>query len=211
MEAPCLKAAAPTRAYMRKSLIIGIAGASSVLAQTMWEKSEQRDTFRDKTVVQFELKGSFLTPPSEAAIGAPSLIAHCEPGKHLLTNGKFLDAFVLVGAVVGAKVELRQNAIVGSSSPVVVPVQYRLDGGKVQREEWKPREDHRGAYFKDSTLNNLLFGHTLPHKPGSGDAIRKATIALDEFMHGEVVMQFEMPNPDQIADACGVTYVNRKK
>jgi hypothetical protein len=39
---------------------------------------------------------------------------------------------------------------------------------------------------------HLLFAHTLPHKPGTGGPIRKVMIALDEYLHGEVVVQFDM-------------------
>jgi hypothetical protein len=43
----------------------------------------------------------------------------------------------------------------------------------------------------------------LPHKEGTGDPVHKIVIAADEYLAGQVVAQFDMPDPTQIAEACG--------
>ena len=52
--------------------------------------------------------------------------------------------------------------------------------------------------------NNFLYGHMLAHKDGAGPPVRKLVIAIDEFLAGEIVMQFDTPDPSEIEEACGV-------
>jgi hypothetical protein len=46
----------------------------------------------------------------------------------------------------------------------------------------------------------------MPHKENTSPPVRKVIIGFDEYLGGEVVMQFEMPDPTEIADACGVIW-----
>jgi hypothetical protein len=83
-------------------------------------------------------------------------------------------------------------------------VQYRLDDGKIQTERWGISTDFSSAFFAEATLNNLLYGHVMAHREGSSAPVRKIVVATDEFVGGEIVIQFDMPEPDAVAEACGV-------
>jgi hypothetical protein len=52
--------------------------------------------------------------------------------------------------------------------------------------------------------HNLLYGHVMAHKAESSAPIRKLVVATNEFIGGESVIQFDMPEPDTVAEACGV-------
>lgn len=54
-------------------------------------------------------------------------------------------------------------------------------------------------------------GHVMAHKEGTGAPTRKVVIATDEFVGGEIVMQFDMPDPESVAEACGVVVHKRGK
>jgi hypothetical protein len=51
----------------------------------------------------------------------------------------------------------------------------------------------------------------MAHKEGSSAPVRKLVVATNEFVGGEIVMQFDMPSPDSVADACGVVVHKREK
>jgi len=51
----------------------------------------------------------------------------------------------------------------------------------------------------------------MAHKEGTTAPVRKLVVATNEFVGGEIVMQFDMPNPDSVAEACGVVVHKRGK
>jgi hypothetical protein len=55
-------------------------------------------------------------------------------------------------------------------------------------------------------VNNMLWGHLIPHKPGKGDQVHKFVIGVQEHLAGKIVMQFDMPDAQQIEAACGTEY-----
>ncbi len=95
---------------------------------------------------------------------------------------------------------------VDASASSATVVQFRLDDKKIQTGYWTPSTDFGGAFFTDLDLDNLLYGHMLPHKEGTGDPVRKVVIAANEFLAGQVVAEFDMPDPTQVAEACGVIF-----
>jgi hypothetical protein len=171
-------------------ILVFLSSAIASFAQPeTWQQSEEQDALRGTTHLRFELKERFLTAPKNPTIDRPALIVTCQPGKHLrIYNGKFLQGFATAGVVLDSG-----------------QVQYRIDDGKIQREEWSSSTNSSSAFFPSAaTLNNLLYGHILPHKEGTSAPVRKLVIAVDQFLAGEIAMQFDMPDPTSIADACGV-------
>jgi hypothetical protein len=164
-----------------------------------WQRTEETDAFRGTSFSQFTLAGKFLAPPTNHASEAPTLVVQCVAGRHLLrgihafTNGKLLSAYLIVGTVL-------------NSHSGEITVQYRLDDGKIQPDWWHPGTDGMAAFLPESALDNLLYGHTLLHKEGTNPPVRKVVISLDEYLASEVVMQFDMPDPTQVAETCGVVY-----
>ncbi len=184
----------------------GLIGTAAVLLAQVpadgWRKEAKTDALRGTHYLQYVLSGHFLTPPKQAEF-SPKLVVQCLPGEHsvgyhIFTNGRHLASYLIVGPVL-------------NSQPSGLTVQYRLDDGKIQTERWGISTDFSSALFSDTTLNNLLYGHVIAHKEGSSAPIRKLVIATDEFVGGEIVMQFDMPAPDSVAEACGIVVHKRAK
>jgi hypothetical protein len=138
--------------------------------------------------------GTFLTPPKRDS-GTPVFVLKCVPGERSYglrqyRNGKFLDAFVTVGAVVD------------HSSGVWV--NYRLDDGKIHKDSWGTGTDGTAIFPNEIQVNTILYGHFMPHKEGTGSPVHKVVIAVNEFLGAEVVMQFDLPDPTPAAEACGI-------
>jgi hypothetical protein len=119
-------------------------------------------------------------------------------GYHVFKNGRFLDGSLVVGVVLNSQV--REN---GGGTAIVVS--YRLDDGKIHQEAWSSSTDLSSVFFSQEALNTMLYGHFLDHKEGTGSSVRKVVIAADEYLAGEVVMQFDMPDATQVSESCGVT------
>jgi len=171
------------------------------LAQsTKWEREDKTDPLRGITYAQYTLTGKFLTPPKSSSDQPPLFVVKCVPGTHRkgtgATDGKLLDALIAIHA-----------DVVQSSR--YIHVQYRLDDGKLHQEPWYSGPDPGAVVVPAPELNNVLYGHILVHKEGTNPPVRKLVLGVDEHRGGEVVMQFDMPDPDEMADACGILY--RKK
>jgi hypothetical protein len=165
-----------------------------------WQKEETKDEFRGTALSRFVLIGKFLTPPKRRA-EAPLLVLDCTAGEHSLghefTNGELRSAYVIVRAVV-------DNPKTG------VIVRYRLDDGKIHANLWDRGTDGKAIFPSREIVNDLFYGHLSKHKEGTNDPVRKVVIAVDEHRGAEMVMQFDMPDPTEAADGCGLI-VHKKK
>jgi hypothetical protein len=191
---------------MKVSLLIAagsiVAGTFAQTPDGSWREEARVDALRGTHYLQFVLTGRFLTPPRQAS-AAPKLVVQCLPGEHsvgyhIFTNGRRLASYLIVGPVLNSELS-------------ALTVQYRLDDGKIQTERWGISTDFSSAFFPSATLNNLLYGHVVAHREGTSAAIHKLVIATDEFVGGEIVMQFDMPEPESVAEACGVVVHKRVK
>ena len=193
------------------AVVAGLAASCLMQAQE-WKRTEETDAFRGTHYVQFVLQGHFLTPPRTGSAQTPLMVAQCVPGKRLgIFKGRFLDGFVVTGAVLNSQVIEKDTIFGGKSLPSVIVVQYRLNDGKIHSETWNPSTDGTSAFFPEVALNTMLYGHYLPHKEGTGDPVRKVVLAINEAMGSEIVIQFDMPDPALIADDCGVIAHKRSK
>lgn len=197
---------------MRCALAVIIIPCCSILAsgQGLWQASALTDPLRGTKYTQFTLKGIFVTPPRQPTESQPSLVVECMPGKRLrVYGGTFLTGYLSTGTVLNSVVVQHDSVLGGTSYPSAVLASFRLDDGKIKQEYWSPSTDGTGAFFKDVTLNTLLYGHFLPHKPNTSPPVRKVVIGINEYLASEVVVQFDMPDPREVADACGGLYHNR--
>ena len=64
----------------------------------------------------------------------------------------------------------------------------------------------RGDEGKDIFLNNLLWGHMITHKPHTSSQVHKVVISVQEHLGGDVVMEFDMPDAQEVGAACGTEY-----
>jgi hypothetical protein len=175
-----------------------------------WIKEEKSYPLRGTRFSQFSLEGKYLTPPRNSAENAtPTIVVRCQSGsfKHGHLHGKFLEGYIFVGSVVDARVNPDLN--------VRVPVEYRLDDGKLQSTQWNHSTDYSSIFFGGECalcgngsvdFNNLLFGHLLPHKENTGPQVHKVVIGVPQFLGSEVVMQFDMPDATDVAETCGVIW-----
>lgn len=170
-------------------------------SQPQWQKEQKSDALRGTQFLLFSLDGKYLTPPKDSAPDAtPKMVVRCIPGSyaHGRANGKFINGYVFVGGVV--------NSQVYGGGDVRVHVQFRLNDSKLQDDFWSHSTDYSSVFFPSVTFNNLLYGHMLPHKENSNPQVRKVVIGLQEYLGGEVVMQFDMPEATEVAESCGVTW-----
>lgn len=170
-----------------------------------WKKEEKTDPLRETRFLQFSLEGKYLRPPSKAAeLTSPLMVIRCAPGRFAFghARGKFLEGYVVVGGVVDSNMQGVREGL---------NVQFRLDDRKLQAGQWSHSTDFSALFFSDMTFNNLLYGHLLPHKENTGPQVYKVVIGASEFLGGEVVMQFDMPDATEVADACGVIWHKQKQ
>jgi hypothetical protein len=179
---------------------------------TTWQRMEKTDPLRGITYTQFSLAGKFLTAPTNSPNAIPVMIVHCTPGRDKkgnrgYTNGKFKDGYIHVGSVMDSSVDE------GGAS--FVYAKFRLDDGKLQTEQWGRSKNFSAIFFSHPTCGllcgggydifaNLLYGHAIYHKENTNPQVRKVVIGVDEYLGGEVVMQFDMPDATDVAEACGI-------
>jgi hypothetical protein len=93
-----------------------------------------------------------------------------------------------------------------SSLGTVVRVRYRLDDSKVHEEPWGQSTDYSAIFLGETELDTILYGHFMPHKENTSPPVKKLVVAFDEYLGGEIVMQFDMPDPTEVAEACGAIW-----
>ena len=87
-------------------------------------------------------------------------------------------------------------------------VQYRLNDGKVQTDDGEvgTSTDFQALSITSMFLSNILWGHAIPHKPHSSDQVHKFVIAVQQHVGGQIVMEFDMPDAEQVGAACETEY-----
>jgi hypothetical protein len=174
----------------------GVANFSSSQQTTApaWHREEKADPLHKLSYIQFTLEGKYLIPPKQPTI-PPLLVVRCVAGSHKVNggtaNGKFLTGYLAVAAVLDFQAGR-------------VPVEYRLDDGRLIPARWASSTDGAGAFFLYVEFNNLLYGHALPHKENTNPPVRKVVLGVPEYLGSEVEVEFDMPDPSDVADACGV-------
>jgi len=197
-------------------LLIGVLFATAVPGQMppptqtppQWHHEQKTDPARGASFTQFSLTGKFLTPPQNTSNTNPTMFVRCIPGSnnHGHTKGKFIAGYIWVGA--------RINYDVAESGASFVPVEFRLDEGKLQSERWGRSADPAAVFFADPTcascgpgrevLAQLLYGRPTLRKQETNPQVRKIVIGVDEFLGSEIVMQFDLPDATEVAEACGI-------
>lgn len=181
----------------------------TALSETGWKREQASDPLRGTTFSQFTLTGKFLTERSgNSPKFPPAMVVRCIPGKSMRgkTNGKFASGFILVGGVL--------NSTVSDTGNSLVRVEYRLDDGKLQSDSWGRSTDFPAIFMAHADCElcgsgydkfaNLLYGHHTYHKENSSPQIKKIVLGVPEFLGGEIVMQFDLPDSTEVADACGI-------
>ncbi len=173
-------------------------------AQSEWKETSMNDPLHNVSFQQFTLEGKFLISPHRSSLSAPVMVLRCQPGEHRATNGHFIDGWIATGAVL--------DSVVQRNGAVRIPIEYRLDDKKLQSDYWPQSTDHSSVFLTgerfcgDCNLNTLLYGHFLRHKRGKGDPVRKIIIGVPEYLGSQIQMQFDMPDPEHVAESCGAVW-----
>ncbi len=177
-------------------LVLPLVSFSAFTAQQpaptqQWEQSQETDARRGTTYTQFTLAGKFLKPPRNSGSDRPTLVVKCTPDRHSRgSNRKFSAGSLRVGTPL--KIDwVEPEVIHGIAYYAKVSVRYRLDEGKARQDQWSPGEDETTASFPKSMLKEMLRARTV-------------LITMNEDHGAEVALQFDMPDPTQVAEACGM-------
>jgi len=185
--------------------------------QERWTRTEKTDALRGTTSTRFTLEGKFLEAPQQSKISSPTFVVDCVPGggrkQHGHTVGKLLDAYIIVGGVLDT----------GWGRGVGIGVQYRLDDGKVKSDLWSHSTDWSAIFLastpvsgfvncglfgcggaSDAILGQMLYSHKAYRKDRISVPARKAVIQVSEYLGGNITMEFDYPDPTEVADACGL-------
>ena len=174
-------------------LLVSAARSFSQLPLPRWDHTQHTYQLTGVTVEEFKLDGKYLTPPKDAEQNeSPSIIIRCiaDPhANHGRARGKFVQGYIYIGAILDGD-----------------GMAYRRDDGKLQTVAIDHSSDLKAAFFGQFDLNNLLYGHMLPHKENTGPQTRKLIIGLGEYLGGDVVSEFQLPDSTELAETCGAIW-----
>jgi hypothetical protein len=151
-----------------------------------WQQTQKPNSGRGSSTVQFTLTGKFLTRPPKDAEIPPSLTVTCRPHS---SRRKFSTADVNVGAPLTIKYVEPDEIKAGTSYFPKVFVEYRLNDGKVEKDQWTPGTEKISASIPKKTLERLVQAHTV-------------LIKVEDNRGGEISMQFDIPDSAQLATSC---------
>lgn len=192
---------------MLLALLVFMPAASKAQeASRNWTTSQKTDPLRGNSYTLFMLEGKFLTAPSKPDVPNPVMILRCEVGKHRATsgihnghvNGKLLAGYIVAGGVVDTAADF--------ASAGTVPVEFRLDDGKLQSRDWNHSKDYSAVFFGEVDFWTILYDHMLLHKENTSPQVRKLVIGVPQFLGSDVVIQFDFPESTEVSDACGAIW-----
>jgi hypothetical protein len=158
-----------------------------------WRQTQKTDDVRGFAYNRFTLIGKFLNSPRNAGSDRPAFALDCIASKDSATaKGKFLAANLLVGTTLKI-VYVEPEEIHGTSYYPKVAVQYRVDQAKEEREQWSTAAEKSSVSIPKDSLKKILRARTV-------------AITADDDRGSQVSMQFDMPDPTLVEDACDVDY-----
>jgi hypothetical protein len=175
---------------------------SSVLAQPApqqptsphtWRPSQKTDAAATYTYTRFTLVGRFVSPPHDQASNMPALAVDCIPGgkgSHA-RRGKLLGASLIVGTALKI-IYVEPEEIRGMSYDPKIAIRYRTGDAQADKEaQWSAGTDKTSASIPKDSLKDLLRAHSV-------------AITADDDHGSGVAMQFDMPDPSIVEQACNV-------
>ena len=176
-------------------LVAGFMALAAQAQQKEWTREDQSDPLHNTEYTQFTLEGKYLVPPRHHGADAPMLILQCGPGARSRSGGQAGGKLIAGYLDVDATLDFRQDNI---------PVEYRLDDGKLQEAYWSTSTDGGGASFGEKDLEKLLYGRSAPRKEDTNPPVHKLVVGIPERLGTQIEAQFDMPDPSEVAEACGV-------
>ena len=183
-------------------LLVPLAWASFGFAQQappptssaqVWRQSQKTDAARAMTFTRYTLAGKFLTPPQSDPANRPALTLDCIPATESHSSkGRFLAGSLLVGSPLKI-IYVEPEEIHGTSYYPKVTVRYRIDGAREEEEKWSAGTEKTSASISKDVLERILHA-------------RSVAITADDDRGSQVSMQFDMPDPRPVEEACNVDY-----
>jgi hypothetical protein len=157
----------------------------------VWQQSQITDTARSLTYTRFTLTGKFLAPPHDQAANRPALAVDCIPGAESHPHkGRLLATNLLVGSTLKI-VYVEPEEIHGTSYYPKVVVRYRTDAAGEEEEKWAAGADKTSVAVPKDSLKKILRAHGV-------------AITAEDDRGSQFAMQFSMPDPTPVEDACNV-------
>jgi hypothetical protein len=157
-----------------------------------WLQSQTTDASRALTYTRFTLVGKFLTSSQDAS-GRPALVVDCIPDREShASKGKYLASNLLIGTTLKI-VYVEPEEIHGTSYFPKIAIRYRADDAKEVQEKWSPGTDKTSASIPKDSLKKIL-------------RARSVAINADDEHGSNLAMQFDMPDPASVEQACNVDY-----
>jgi hypothetical protein len=171
----------------------GIAGSAPQPPSSglVWQQSERTNAAEAYTFSRFMLVGKFLTPLTDVVPNRPALVVDCIPAKESPRDkGTFLAGNLLVGTTLKI-VYVEPEEIRGINYFPMVAVRYHTDNAKDQEQKWSPGSNNTSASIDKSLLKKILRARTF-------------AITADDNRGSQVAMQFDIPDPTLVEEACHV-------
>jgi hypothetical protein len=160
----------------------------------VWRQSQKPNAAHGTTYTRFTLEGKFVKAPQGDFPNRPALVVDCRPAKES-RKGRFAAASLLIGPTM--KIDyVEPQEIHGTSYYPKVGVRYRIDDAKEEEAKWTPGPEKTSASIPKDWLKKVLRAHNVQ-------------ITATDDRGTELVMQFDLPVPTPVEDACNVD--DRKK
>jgi hypothetical protein len=171
----------------------GIAGSApqQPSAGLVWQQSERTNAEDAFNFSRFTSVGKFITPLHDIVPNRPALVVDCIPAKvSSRGRGTFLAGNLLVGTTLKI-VYVEPEIIRGINYFPMVAVRYHTDNAKDEQQKWSPGSDKTSASIDKDSLKKILRARTF-------------AITADDNRGSQVTMQFDMPDPTLVEEACHV-------
>jgi hypothetical protein len=153
-----------------------------------WRQTQRTDDVRG-AYTRFTLAGKFLKSPEGDTANRPALVVDCS-SYNRSHRSKFWRGSLVVGDPL--KIDwVEPEEIHGISYFPKVAVEYRLNDGKEEKENWTPGTDKTSASFSKGSFEKMLRAQTVE-------------ITAEDNHGSQVVMQFDMPDPTPVERTCDV-------
>lgn len=186
------------KAFVTVAALIFAAQSFSQVPVARWDHTQRVDQLSGATTEQFKLDGKFLTAPSNAeSYQTPSIILRCSPDPHANhghTRGVLVSGYMYVGA------------IMQGAEPYTTTVEYRRDDNAPQAIILDLSDDFSAAFFSVDGLNYFLYGHKFSHRDAAGVQTKKLIVRVGEYVAGQIVAEFSIPDSTEIAETCGAIW-----
>jgi len=169
--------------YLIGSVLPAVAQEPKVAATpSQWQYEKEDDPLHGKVHARFILEGVYLTPP-HLSTKTPALVVEC-------TGGKVDQNYFSTGAVIVHRDQSQNHGMLF--------LEGRIDGKKSDFLTTGLSTDGQSAFFMRIDLKGVL-------------AAKQVIVGVYEYMGGQVVIRFDVPDPAPVMAKCGEDRMLRQK